>query len=365
MSNQKIVLIHGAVNTSNFGDVLFAYKFYNTLLTDGYKPIFVENGKYGISEFNVKELGYIKTGIDWHKADELVYMSGGYFGDNNRSLISSLRRWDRYFRIGLYFVIKKKPIYIAGIGGGPLYSWFNRISARIIMNSAQRITVRDDETKDYFVSEGVTAPIYVTADTALTFESEHIPPLIQDETKRLSMNSDNKKVILLHLTGSNSKDALIAERIVPGIKKYLEEDHAAELVLCYDNETKHAISEGCVYKELVGYPIIVYNYSSALQMCALIKKVDTVVTTKLHMGILGATFGKSVISFPMHRFKTIRFYQSIGQADRCVPFDDVTPQRTYDMLMKYADKPISIDPSIKEKARNNLRLNLESCEDLT
>ena len=72
------------------------------------------------------------------------------------------------------------------------------------------------------------------------------------------------------------------------------------------------------------------------------------------MGILAAAFGKSVVSFPMHKHKTARFYQSIEEEGRCIPFDSISGQEVFDKMMYYADKPIIISREIRKAAYENI-----------
>src|SRR6202007_2101045 len=50
---------------------------------------------------------------------------------------------------------------------------------------------------------------------------------------------------------------------------------------------------------------------------ALIGGVDGIVTTKLHVGIVGCAMEKPVISMPGHS-KTPRFYKQVGLSEQCI-----------------------------------------------
>lgn len=353
--NKKTVLIHGAINTSNFGDVLFAKLFYDMVLNKGDTPVFLTKGPYGISDFNIRELDFYEggTSISPYMADELILMSGGYFGDNTPGLLSSINRWFRYFKIGLIFVIKKKKIYILGVGGAPLYSWFNRLSAKIIMNHAEKITVRDDDTSKYFSQIGVRKSIHVTADTALAISKDTIPEL--DELNELNEFKNNRKSILIHLTGIKDKDDQIGNRIIPGVSKFLSENSNYCVILTYDNVIDREIESSLAYRLLKQYNPYIYSYRSAIQLCSLIKEMGIVVTTKLHVGIIGCNFGCSVLSFPMHLHKTARFYELIGAKERCYEFSKIGDGDVYNRLIRYCNSPIHVPNELRRLALENLR----------
>lgn len=352
---KRRILIHGAVNTSNFGDVLFAKIFYEQVKAQGDEPIFIDKKPFGISNFNMSELSYQSPEkVRIRDIDILIFMSGGYFGDNKSDFYLSIVRWMRYFSVGLQFVCMRKKIYVLGVGGAPLYSWFNRVSAKIILNHSEKVTVRDRDTRVYFEKIGVKNKIVETVDTALTINAEKLPVL--EDNELIDLFIDNRKTILLHLTGIRESDEKIAHYIVPGLARFLDENDNACLLLSYDNEINRRIEETPVYQCLKKYEPYVYNYHSAMQFCSLINKADTIITTKLHVGIVGACLEKSVISFPLHRHKTIRFYEKIGFQERCIPFDGLKADESlvYRMLEKFNCMPIIIPDEVKALAYKNL-----------
>ena len=104
---------------SNFGDYLFAETFQNAIAEKigkenvyffkGYK------GRFGVSSFYAKHLKNDKTDYKIKDVDALVYMSGGYFCGNDKTLKDYLVRYLCYFRVGLKCIKKKKPIAVIGL----------------------------------------------------------------------------------------------------------------------------------------------------------------------------------------------------------------------------------------------------------
>jgi len=82
--------------------------------------------------------------------------------------------------------------------------------------------------------------------------------------------------------------------------------------------------------------------------------VDLIITPKLHVGIVGAALGKSVLSFPYHIHKIKRYYRQIGEEDRCVLLKDITESVAYDKLIKYCSIPITVNDSFRDLAQKNL-----------
>ncbi|MGN1369074.1 MAG: polysaccharide pyruvyl transferase family protein [Aristaeellaceae bacterium] len=355
----KRILLHGAINTSNFGDVLFTTIFCRYIKAyggDRWEPCFLESGRYGIGEFVRRENGYDThlTPAEEKASDALLYISGGYFGDNRKSFRLSIRRWMRYVRIGLHMCAKQRDILILGVGGGPLYAGFNRRAFRKIMDSACCVTVRDPKTKAYFEDLGVKRPIEITADTALTITQEQLPALDAAVSAALDEYLDGRKMLFVHLVGADWIDVPFAKQVVPAINRFVEANRDYRIVIGFDGVYDHDVSQLETVRALEGPSPFYYRYSSAWQLCAFLNRAELVVTTKLHVGIVSSSLGKSVISFPEHAYKTERFYEQIGEQGRSVRLKQVTDGQAYTMLEQYAGVPIHIPDEIRTLALRNL-----------
>ena len=347
------VLIHGATNTCNFGDVLFASLIYKRLnAVGGLDVYFLEFPRYGVGEFVRKELSYSKkiSLIKALKCDKLVYMPGGYFGDDRKSLKKAIKRYFRYVTIGSWFRRHKKEIIISGLGGGPLYYSFVREAVVRIINSASFVSFRDIESFNYFADNGVTNNCIVTADAALTITKKDIPQLdivVKDE---ISKNIGNRKIIFLHVSFDEKIDRKIADIIVPAINRYVEENDFG-IVLGFDGVADP--TNTIVYEKIRKTNLYVYQYHSAWQLCALLNSVDVVITHKLHVGIVSSALSKSVLSFPVHQHKTVRFYEQINERDRCIKLNDTKTENVYNSLQRYANVKIVISEETRKLAESN------------
>ena len=367
----KKVVIHGATSTSNFGDVLFAHLFYKKCLAlQDVQVDFLQNGKYGIGDFLRKELLYDRTMSkgEFLKSDVFVFMSGGYFGEHSKAFIRNgnirpiriIKWYFRYFLPAVRFQKKGKPIFILGIGGGPVTSRLLRKTMVSLMEKAVCVTVRDEETRDYFKRYGVKREILVTTDTAQVYTPDMLPPL-----EGFSLNS-HKKHLFLHMNLTGETDALIATKIAPSVIRFLEEHKDYDLVVgCDCVAGVDRIQDSETYKAIKAKEIVaqIYPYADSHQFAALLNRMDLIVTTKLHVGIVGATLGKSVVSFPSHKEKTKRYYRQIGEEGRSVPLKEVTPEQVEAQLEKYYNKPIILPTDIYKLAEMNLSL-LEKINDL-
>ena len=147
------ILLHGAVSGSNFGDCLFADIFYNSLRQSfpDDNIWFFDRQPFGISQYLRSSLDYryIMSDDDYNKVDALVYISGGYLGEDKKSLKESLVRYKRYVQLGKKYISKKIPILIIGLEVGPIYYGFLRKGIRNIIDRSVVLTVRNKESYDY------------------------------------------------------------------------------------------------------------------------------------------------------------------------------------------------------------------------
>ena len=342
------IIIHGATNGSNFGDCLFAHLFYEAFSEYGIVD-FLHMPIFGICDYLTREIPFYKSAIvNYKDADCLIYMSGGYFGDTEGNWKEALTRYFRYFRIAKYFIKSNKPIYVCGIGGGPVKNSFLRKTIVRILNEAKFVSVRDEETAAYFRDHGVVNSIIVTTDSALSIKNRKLPKF------ELCKTTVAKKNLFFHVYGDDKNNQELILKILPALNRFIDE-HPNEyrVFVGTDYVCKSKICELEIYKNLDGDKVAV-DYLSTWNFCSLIQQMNSVITVKLHVGIVSSLYGKSVISFPKHANKTKRFYKQIGYSDRCKLLKDCDENEIYSMINRYIDIPIEIDSTIIEKARCNL-----------
>lgn len=352
------IILHGATNGSNFGDYLFADIFWHTLLScnkDG-KTLFFEFPRYGFGRFFRKELGYThkQTIGDVFNGDMLVYFSGGYFGQRTSSLKESIKRLIRYMPIGIVFALRRKPILMLGVGGGPITNKLLRSAICWLMNRAAIVTVRDEETANYFKSYGVKKEIKVTSDTAQVITPDSLPPLDDAVKDSIKKSFAGKKIIFLHALGGDRGDKLFCEKIIPPLNSFLARHPEYGVILGYDEIYAKSIEHLNIKTKLACKTVYCYDYRHPWQLCSLLKEVDMIITAKLHVGIVSAALSKSVVSFPVHSEKTKRYYRQIGEPERCMPLRDTTPVIIENMLECLHDKKISLPDPIIRAAKENL-----------
>ncbi|WP_179189969.1 polysaccharide pyruvyl transferase family protein, partial [Candidatus Enterococcus testudinis] len=100
----------------------------------------------------------------------------------------------------------------------------------------------------------------------------------------------------------------------------------------------------------------VFDYSNPFEFINLISRVDSIVTPKLHVGIFGATYGKPIISFPLHPEKTLRYYSQIGYPEVSKSLFEVTESDIKIMIDRYLWRPVELSEEILQLADKNFRI---------
>lgn len=344
------VLLVGATFNSNFGDLLFSHLFYNKCKEVGFERVsFWQWPKHVLCDFVRNELDYHEKITLWDALtyDALILQSGGMMGGIYSKNGVKLR-FIRFFIPTLLFTLLRKPVYILGCGGGPLYSRTLRKMAKFIWSRAKRITVRDEETRDYFQSISVTREIEVTSDTAQVITPQQLPPF--DRRAELDNYLKGRKELLFVAHFPKKGDA--QERIIlPAIRDFLKTHPDYALVVTTDKaETVDQTRD--FMKDKKDY--FIYPYHESYQLASHINCANVVITLGLHIGIVGASLGKSVIAFPHNYNKTHRYYKQIAESERCIPLTDVTQSIVLSQIEKFHSTPIVLSPRIRELAKRNL-----------
>jgi len=348
----KKVLLHGAFFGSNYGDFLFCKILINHLEKYKCNVILGKSSKFFRNKFNIKRNSL--EIINLIKSDALVFAPGGYFGEPNVKGLKLLRWRIRYLLkhayLGVLARLFHKPYAIIGIGAGPLNFWLGRIVTRYIFNGANVITVRDYESYDFIKSLGVkNKNIEICVDLVVHYIKE-----MMLDNRILNANGfilDNtKKYILFHISTGGDKVSIVSE----AIKKYINEKRInCKIIICTDfnlDIEEKLINNVIENFENYDYEVLKYDVD---KLSSIISISDLIITFKLHVGIVAAALGKSVISIPVHH-KVKRFYNQINESNRCNDNESITVLDVYNMIDEYMTVPIILDNEIYDKSRKNL-----------
>lgn len=335
--------LHGATSGSNYGDCLLAKLIYEHL-TEHFPDdqfVFAEIPVLRMSDFFRTNIGYGKKEklFNYTKCDALIYFSGGYWGEFKTSWLRAVKRYFRYFLPGSYFALIKKPIAVIGVGGGPICQALLRNRMKAILNHSSVITVRDQETYDYFKSWGVKKEIHITSDMAMVLPS---------------VQKTDAKLIFLHIDESEEFRRFALNVVCPVLNDFLSRHADYKVIVGHDQAVRESV-ENDVCQRLDLSKIIRYDYSSVEGLNQTLDQAEIVLTPKLHVGIVAVAKGTAVISFPLHAEKVERFYKQLGEQERCIPAAKMTREQLAD-LMEHSSRHSASCDRLKALAENNFAL---------
>ncbi len=289
------------------------------------------------------------------QCDYFIYIPGGYMGYIEKwysgSCVKSLQRIKSYYWPGIKAVLLRKKIILLGQGIGPYeYPILDKM-LKIIATNAELITVRDEKGKALLRKIGVKNKIYLTADTAQTLLQHNF--IMEDPTvKRIKENfKSSESIIFVHYIGVPTYE----NKLYGVLRQTFFDNPNISFVIGADG----ALPRGKVSNFARLFPknrFITYKYESVEQLVSIINSVDCVITGKFHVGIVGATLSKAVISLSVQYAKTSLYYEQIGYLDRCVDVFDADESIIKNMIQSYYDKPIELPMEIRQKAQANYEI---------
>lgn len=345
----KKILLHCSVNwnTSNFGDVLFAYMLLKRLTDKGIEASFYDVSDY-VDHYLYEVCKLPRYNVTMLDADGVVYFAGGYFGEQKRPPFnrSYFRRhqihYSRFMSFGEKALRMGKPIGIFGIGAGD-YLW--RPSEEIVKNVCNKaacITTRDIESTEYLQSIGVNRDIKTCSDVAQTITMEELSP---DEKMRFDPQSS---YVFLHINTRLKLTKLFSK----GIRSLVKNNDNIKVIIGSDGCGDNAEATALAGKILGVDKVINYTYTTPDNLCFVLSKCDLVLTYKLHVGIITCTLGKSVIAISKHE-KVKRYYKQIGESGRQIDYKNANTSQISDLAFKYYKKDVVLNDDIKALASEN------------
>lgn len=344
----KNIIIQGAGFADNFGDVLFYDIFSREALN--------RNVNVNLFGVNPKVLRHLKVSESNNKknlksilnSDGIVFIGGGYMGEQPYNSIIKLYRWGfstvkNILYLGILGIIFKKKIIVIGVGAGNITNIITRKIIKLICNHSEKTIVRDIESYEALIRNGVKAEqLEVTTDTALALSKYY----------SIDNNYERIKSITLHI--SESYEICENTRIlIEDIDRFLDEFPEYKLNAITDHNgggQDRAIES---LKKRFGEKVSIYRYESPEQLINKLNTFDIVITNKLHIGIVSSALGKNVISLANHP-KVKRFFKQIGYQERCIDFKDINSGVVYNLLIKCRNKDIKIQNHIVNKAYENI-----------
>lgn len=342
------ILLNGATAGTNFGDFLFA-KMFQQKVSElvGENNVYWYSSRYALSDFYAHHLKYSRK-YRLGDINGLIYISGGYFHGDDHTLKDYIIRYLRYFHIGIRCILRKIPMAICAVEVGSTNSRFIYLVEKLILKKSKIIIVRNDESYNYAISMGAKNVI-CTADSVFAlsksmFDDYSVPSLIK---------SDRSKLLFLHVNRSVDENKQILEKIVPIVNEFCLNHPEYNVVVGMDQYTSNQKDIFDYLANFITAPTIFNEYNDPFQLCKTIDMCDLIVTHKLHVGIVGAHLGKSIISFSGHTSKIERLYKQLNIPSRTVPLKNLSKELGVQMLERYHDEPVEVPKEVRDAAKSN------------
>ena len=160
----KNLYIHGHFISDNYGDFLLFYVLRNVVeKCENKYNWFTSNVDESYDKYCKINRKNVRDAIKM--ADLAIFTGGGYFGEPDKKKI----RWNIKCLIRhifpAYKIYKRKiPYIIVGVETGPISFFLNRILIRKIFDGAEKVSVRNEESKIFLKKIKVKREIEVNPD---------------------------------------------------------------------------------------------------------------------------------------------------------------------------------------------------------
>lgn len=313
------IALHGSYFGYNFGDTLLCALFCQWIHSNTCAKVVLPIA----SRRNMALIGADARGLaSFLSCPYLVFCGGGYFGGPAKASFKwSVRNFFRHFLIAELARLMGKKILVLGTGAGPIASPFLRDRLKRLVEYAEVVIVRDDESKAFLNSLGVTREIVVDIDAATYLDRSFFVPRDEGSATPVSERTalQTKRTVVIHLTNYDSPEW---EPMANVMAEFCSRSQGITPLIITDSQTRtgKAAAQDKASRQLerlipgsqhVGYA------GDPAELCRLLDTADLIVTNKLHVGIVGSKLGKHVISLPQH-VKTPRFYRQLGLSSICV-----------------------------------------------
>ena len=341
------ILLNGATGGTNFGDYLFAKIFHEAVSrTVGEKNVIWHNSRYCLSDFYQRHLNYSPRKYSLKDIDMLVCISGGYFCGGDKTLWQYVARYLRYFHLCIRCILRKIPIAIIGVdvarSKAKLMDWIQKF----ILCRADVVIVRNKESYEQLKRYGVKEPI-CTADTAHVIKPADFKDCaVQEDVEQLQ-----GKKLFFHVQAS-SRNA--AKQLIPTVDRFVKRHPEYSIVIGLDQYCSNDDFLNELAEAFSSDKVVINHYDNPMELCKVLSMMDLIVTPKLHVGIVGASLSKSVVSFSMHTEKIARFYHQLEEDGRTMSMQNFSDDVASNMLEKYHDVPIYVNEDIIKAAESNL-----------
>ncbi|HYD28102.1 polysaccharide pyruvyl transferase family protein [Brevundimonas sp.] len=272
------------------------------------------------------------------------FIGGGYLGEKATGR-GALHEWLRngawgvrnQLLYGSALALARRhgvPHCVSSVEFGPISNPFYRAFAVRLLSTAEHATVRNPDSREFAIRYGVSAgKVNVCPDVALELTRRTVQQARSGEPPRIGLH--------LHAVGGETWREGIATLVNAALQNGLK---GAEICFIYDQvkagERPASARKAEAFARERWPDVRVIPYENVEQLLSRLDEMNLIITTKLHVGVVGRALHRQVLSLPVvadaRRFavtKMPRFYRSIDEAWRCV---DLTSDAMPESLLRFA-----------------------------
>ncbi len=288
MTLEKSILLSGYYGFDNSGD--------DAILKAIIKDIREENPKLDIvvlsnnprkteNMYSVKAINRFKFVelINGIRNTHLLISGGGSLLQD----VTSTRSLLYYLAVMALAKIFRKPVMVYANGIGPINKNGNRFLTKLVLNSANLITLRDDDSKSYLEKMNIkNKNIVVTADPVFTLDAAP-KDIIENIFKKEGIPSD-KKFIGISIRPWKKADNLV--EIISKVIDHITEKYNVNIILIpmhYPDDLD--ISNNVLENVDKSTCFVIKDQYAVEDIMGIIKELDMIVAMRLHSLIYAAT----------------------------------------------------------------------------
>lgn len=349
----KSVYIHGSYFGNNYGDVLLVDLFAQRVRSFGYEPVFPFANNFYEEQTGVK-IGRVNK----DNVVAGVFCGGGYFGEpGSNKLKWSFRNYLRHNKAYKLMNTSKIEYGVFGAGFGPISFNPFKNTACNIMKGASEVVVRDEKSKQFIEQYTSREDVDVAADVVISLKSNDIPQkyvdLVNDKYKTVL---SKRYIVGIHVTDMFNDDSTF-EYIKGAISRISNENPHIYFLFLSDGTSrlgkklKQTVDAEKIASSIDTEKYSYYDYENHWEMTYLLSRLDLVITSKLHVGIVSTAMNVSVVSIPYHK-KTIRYYKQVEAKERCL--ENITSEQdVYNHIRKFiGSEAIPVPNSVLASSEN-------------
>lgn len=307
-------LIHGGYFSRNYGDYVLIDKTIKKI-----KSV-TPHAEVGLAMAPASVREEFKNTIDnitiknILSVDKVLFTGGGYLGERDFRIFKwSILCVYRQILLPIICIIFNKPYAYFGVEVGPLrYKFLSWLVGRVL-DRAKFVLVRNEFSRDFCLSIMKNKSLVSLA----TDFAQNKKFLSSYDSSGFILN-EGEKYIGIHVTKYLSKYNDFCDDISRTIKSFENKDY--KIVFFTDSPSHNNLinDELFIFKDVFDKEKHIFiPYKGPELTTCLLGSLSAVITSKLHVGIVGLTMGCVPLSLPSHN-KTIHYYNQVGYPELCL-----------------------------------------------